>query len=179
MAQHWLSVPLTIQTAPLRSVPGMASKVDRSVRSLRQVEGGARDDGALTWDEAAALTENMKAVVTPKPSITRRPPGDLKVADLPLRFLGEGKENQWVGLFTDREGDIAFDRLEELFLQQRYSDMPEPIKIKGDCKYPYTVQVVILQPGRWVLKHFKLEADSKIHGFRAKERCQGVAREID
>ena len=160
----------------------MASKVDRSVRSLRQVEGGARDDGALTWDEAAALTENMKAVVTPKPSITRRPPGDLKVADLPLRFLGEGKKNQWVDVLIDWEGDIDLDRLEEFFLQQRYSDMPDPIKIKGECKYPYAMQVVILQQDdgkSTVLKHFKLEADSKIHGFRAKERCQGVAREID
>ena len=76
-----------------------------------------------------------------------KPVGFVKIGDLPARDeIDDGikKKVQFLDVFLEYEGTIDSKEVETLFLQQRYEDLPHPIKVPGKNMAPFTMQLVVL-----------------------------------
>eukprot|EP00973_Karenia_brevis_P089485 12397993-Karenia_brevis.AAC.1 len=114
----------------------MASEVPTRVETLAQSIDGANRDGAMTWEEAISLTEGLKFVWLEKPIVVHKEPGTTKIGDLPARIIGEPggrKKLQFLDVIHDYQGIIDYREIEKLFMQQRYAELPDTIRMKGNC----------------------------------------------
>ncbi|CAE8598483.1 unnamed protein product, partial [Polarella glacialis] len=129
----------------------MASSLPKRVPSLAQDIDEANLDGSTTFLEAIGNTDGMKLVIFEKPVIVNKPPGDLKIRDLPARLTigrtSQKKKLQFLDVILNYKEPLDLPTIEDLFLQQRYADMPEPIKMKGGGILPYTMQLFIIPNG--------------------------------
>ncbi|CAE7658476.1 unnamed protein product [Symbiodinium sp. KB8] len=108
-------------------------------------------DGAITFDEAISHTDGLKLVRLEKPIVVHKEPGCITVGDLPAKdeITDEVKKKvQFLDVLMNWEGVLDFKKIEELFFQQRYSDLPHPIRMNGRNETPYDMQVFIVSKGR-------------------------------
>ena len=122
--------------APSRSL-GLAKDIDEETR-----------DGPLTFDEALVYTEGLKLVTMDRPIIVDKETGDCKVGDLPAKMeivaTSSGKKNQFLDMILQHKGVIDKKFIEQCFLQQRYVDLPAPIRMNGAQVAPYMMQLFIV-----------------------------------
>ena len=82
----------------------------------------------------------------------------------------------------NHEGDFDLKHIETLFLQQRYQDLPEPIKMNGNNLTPYTMQLFMLQSEdkTWnIVKHIRFAEGTKILWSTIVNMSTGRPVEID
>ena len=128
-------------------------------------------DGRCTVDEALANTEGMKLLQLEKPIIAHKEVGNIKRADLPAKMEitdSVRKKVQFLDIIHDFEGDLDLKVIEQLFLQQRYAELPPPICVKGDNQVPFNI-----------IKHIKFVDGTKIPHNTIIRMCQGTPLEID
>ncbi|CAE7625476.1 unnamed protein product, partial [Symbiodinium pilosum] len=72
--------------------------------------------------------------------------------------------------------------VETKFLQQRYDDLPHPIKVQGNNLSPFTMQVIVLPRGDKkmdIIKHVKFADGAKVTHTTIRSMAVGRALEID
>ena len=146
-------------------------------------------DGVLdvtTLQEALANTEGMKMVWVETPIVVNKETGSTVVTDLPatenLNTNGGKKKNQWLEIIPNHAGALDFSALESLFLQQRYADLPEPVKIKADPRVPYTMQLFIIAGDagtKTLVKHFRIANGGKVTEGTMHAMAHGSVFDID
>ncbi|CAE7300219.1 unnamed protein product [Symbiodinium natans] len=163
----------------------MASRAPHRPVSLAQSLHNDALDGAITFDEAISHTDGLKLVRLEKPLIVHKEPGCITVGDLPAKdeITDEIKKKvQFLDVLMNWEGELDFKKIEELFFQQRYSDLPHPIRMNGQNETPYDMQVFIVSKGenKWdIVKHIKFAEGSKVLHSTIRSMCTGRALEID
>ena len=163
----------------------MASRAPHRPVSLAQSLHNDALDGAITFDEAISHTDGLKLVRLEKPLIVHKEPGCITVGDLPAKdeITDEIKKKvQFLDVLMNWEGELDFNKIEELFFQQRYSDLPHPIRMNGQNETPYDMQVFIVSKGenKWdIVKHIKFAEGSKVLRSTIRSMCTGRALEID
>ncbi|CAE7600997.1 unnamed protein product, partial [Symbiodinium sp. CCMP2456] len=109
----------------------------------------------------------------------------VKVGDLPARDeIDDGIKNkvQILDVLLEYEGAIDLKEVETMFLQQRYEDLPPPIKVPGNNVTPFTMQLVVLPlaEGKWnIVKHIRFADCAKVMNNTIKSMSVGRALEID
>eukprot|EP00969_Alexandrium_andersonii_P173746 7681294-Alexandrium_andersonii.AAC.1 len=75
----------------------------------------------------------MKLMPVQKPVVVNRPPGDVQIVDLPIEFLNVhgGKRHRFMDILSKYEGALDLKQLEAFFVQGRYEDLPEPVRMKS------------------------------------------------
>ena len=146
-------------------------------------------DGRITWDEARSATEGLKIDAVKRPIVVHKDPGCVQIGDLPLRqTIGQHsikKKKHFVDMLIGLpNAAVDLRALEQLFLQQRYADLPEPISLARECESPYSMQIVVLpnveepQTKIDIVKHVRFEGgpvmDSTIWGL-----CRGSLGPFD
>ena len=131
------------------AIRAMASNPIGHIESLGQVLG-KDTDGPLTFSEALSVTDGMRIQPLAKHIIVNKEPEEVKIDHLPLRIMNMdgGKRRQFVDVINDYEGVLDKDAIGTLFCQQRYTDFPAPIVIRGDMLIPYTMQLFYCADGR-------------------------------
>ena len=77
---------------------------------------------------------------------------------------------------------MAFQKIEELFFQQHYSDLPHPIRMNGQNETPYDRQVFIVPKGenKWdIVKRIKFAEGTKVLRSSIRSMCTGRTLEIE
>ena len=85
-------------------------------------------------------------------------------------------------MLLEYEGAIDLKEVETMFLQQRYEDLPPPIKVPGNKVTPFTMQLVVLPlaEGKWnIVKHIRFADGAKVMHNTIKSMSVGRALEID
>ena len=163
----------------------MASAAPRRPISLAQSFDETNLDGNITWDEAITNTDGMKVVGLERPMVVNKPVGFVKVGDLPARDeIDDGikKKIQFLDVLLEYEGAIDLKEVETMFLQQRYEDLPPPIKVPGNNVTPFTMQLVVLPlaEGKWnIVKHIRFADGAKVMHNTIKSMSVGRALKID
>ena len=117
--------------------------------------------------------------------VVNKPVGFVKVGDLPARDeIDDGikKKIQFLDVLLEYEGAIDLKEVETMFLQQRYEDLPPPIKVPGNKVTPFTMQLVVLPlaEGKWnIVKHIRFADGAKVMHSTIKSMSVGRALEID
>ena len=117
--------------------------------------------------------------------VVNKPVGFVKVGDLPARDeIDDGikKKIQFFDVLLEYEGAIDLNEVETMFLQQRYEDLPPPIKVPGNNVTPFTMQLVVLPlaEGKWnIVKHIRFADGAKVMHNTIKSMSVGRALEID
>ena len=91
------------------------------------------------------------------------------------------KKMQFLGIILNHDGDFGLKRIETLFLQQRYQDLSEPIKMKGNDLTPCTMQLFMLQSEdkTWnIVKHVRFAEGTKIFSSTIVNTCASGPVEI-
>ncbi|CAE7356601.1 unnamed protein product, partial [Symbiodinium sp. CCMP2456] len=140
----------------------MASETPRRPVSLAQSMNEGHLDGAITWEEAISNTDGLKVLQLDRPMIVHKDVGCVKVGDLPAQdeITADSikKKVQFLDIMLDYEGEIDFKHIETLFLQQRYADLPSPIRVNSRVETPYNMQLFILPADsgkHHIVKHIK------------------------
>ena len=143
-------------------------------------------DGAITFEEAISNTEGLKVIFLEKPMIVHKPIGSVKIGDLPAKdeiVDSSEKKIQFLDIIMNHEGDFDLKtHRKHCFLQQRYQDLPEPIKMKGNNLTPYTMQLFMLQSEdkTWnIVKHIRFAEGTKILSSTIANMSTGRPVEID
>ncbi|CAE7615960.1 unnamed protein product [Symbiodinium sp. CCMP2592] len=163
----------------------MASLPPQRSVSLAQSMNEATLDGTTTWEEAIGITDGMKIMTLDKPLVVNKPIGAIKIGDLPAKdeiVDSMNKKVQFLEVLMDYEGDLDLKIIETLFKQQRYSDLPEPIKMKGNNLHPYTMQLFLLPKGanKWdIVKHVRFADGTRMMSSTIKTMCTGRPLEIN
>ena len=163
----------------------MASAPPTRPVSLAQSIDDSNLDGAVTWDEAVANTDGMKILVLDKPMVVNKPPGQITIGSLPAKdeiVDCMKRKTQFLDVLLGYEGDIDLKQVETLFLQQRYQDFPEPIRVKGNNVTPYTMQLFIVPKGdrKWdIVKHIRFAAGARVWHSTILGMSVGRPLEID
>ena len=163
----------------------MASLPPQRPVSLAQSMNESNLDGTVTWEEAIGITDGMKIMTLDKPLVVNKPVGAIKIGDLPARdeiVDSMNKKVQFVDALMDYEGDLDLKIIEAMFKQQRYSDLPEPIKMKGNNLRPYTMQLFLLPKGanKWdLVKNVSFADGASLMSSTIKTMCSGRPLEID
>ena len=129
--------------------------------SFRVEEGGL--DGTLTFHEACGQVNGMKLQGPERrPFRSDRANGDVEIGDLPVRQLesSSAKVEQFADAIMYHPLNVTgniFDDLYKFSCEGRFSQMPEPFKLKKEPTVPYTMQIIIqsAQP----------PADGDAHGY--------------
>ena len=163
----------------------MASAPPTRPVSLAQSIDDSNLDGAVTWDEAVANTDGMKILFLDKPMVVNKPPGQITIGSLPAKdeiVDCMKQKTQFLDVLLGYEGDIDLKQVETLFLQQRYQDFPEPIRVKGNNVTPYTMQLFIVPKGdrKWdIVKHIRFAAGARVWHSTILGMSVGRPLEID
>ncbi|CAE7362365.1 unnamed protein product [Symbiodinium sp. CCMP2592] len=163
----------------------MASSIPSRPVSLAQNEHSGSLDGSMTFEEAMANTDGLKVITLEKPMIVHKEPGFVSIGDLPaVNNLTDvlKKKTQFLDVIMGYEGPIDFKSLEQLFLQQRYADLPDPIRNKGRVEVAYNMQLVIVpcdDSKHHIIKHVKFVDGTKVLHSTILSMCSGQALEID
>ncbi|CAE6965865.1 unnamed protein product, partial [Symbiodinium natans] len=142
-------------------------------------------DGPLTFEEAIANTEGMKVIFLDRAMVVHKPVGSVQIGDLPAKDEIQDsvkKRVQFLDVVLDYEGDLDLKEIETMFLQQRYQDLPAPIKMKGNNVLPYSMQLFILKTGdrKWnIVKHVRFAEGTKVISSAIMSMCTGRPLEID
>ena len=148
----------------------MASTLPQRPVSLAQSLNEDEDilDGAITFEEAISNTEGLKVIFLERPMIVHKPIGSVKIGDLPTKdeiVDSLNKKVQFLDIILNHKGDFKLKHIEALFLRQRYQDLPEPIKMKGNNVTPCSMQLFMLQSEdkTWnIVKHIRFAEGTKI-----------------
>ncbi|CAJ1382958.1 unnamed protein product [Effrenium voratum] len=163
----------------------MASVPPHRAESLARSFDNANLDGNCTLEEAIAHTDGMKILYLEKPMVVNKEPGSIKLGDLPAKMEitdSVKKKTQFLDVIADHEGPIDLNAVETMFLQQRYADLPEPVRMKGNFQAPYNMQIFIIpkEGGKKdIIKRIKFLEGAKVLHSSIISMCQGVPLEID
>ncbi|CAE7825455.1 unnamed protein product, partial [Symbiodinium necroappetens] len=143
-------------------------------------------DGAITWEEAISNTDGLKVLQLDRPMIVHKDVGCVKVGDLPAQdeITADSikKKVQFLDIMLDYEGEIDLKHIETLFLQQRYADLPSPIRVNSRVETPYNMQLFILPADsgkHHIVKHIKFSEGTKVFHSTIRTMCTGQALEIN
>ena len=161
--------------------------------SFRVEEGGL--DGTLTFHEACGQVNGMKLQGPERrPFRSDRANGDVEIGGLPVRQLesSSAKVEQFADAIMYHPLNVTgniFDDLYKFSCEGRFSQMPEPFKLKKEPTVPYTMQIIIqsAQPpadgdahGYYVhiFKHVYLHRN-KVPGLDCVDMCYGNPLRFD
>ena len=120
-----------------------------SIPGLSRELGGF--DGSLTFDEAVVHVNGLRLKGPElRPVSCIREPGEVKVGDLPVRFLeiSSGKIELFCDAVQHVKVDVSQNFFEEKLVKEcntaNYKALPEPFRLRSGPKVPYTVQMIIL-----------------------------------
>ena len=143
-------------------------------------------DGAITWEGAISNTDGLKVLQLVRPMIVHKDVGCEKVGDLPAQdeITADSikKKVQFLDIMLDYEGEIDLKHIETLFLQQRYADLPSPIRVNSRVETPYNMQLFILPADsgkHHIVKHIKFSEGTKVFHSTIRTMCTGQALEIN
>ena len=163
----------------------MASVPPHRAESLARSFDNANLDGNCALEEAIAHTDGMKILYLEKPMVVNKEPGSIKLGDLPAKMEitdSVKKKTQFLDVIADHEGPTDLNAVETMFLQQRYADLPEPVRMKGNFQAPYNMQIFIIpkEGGKKdISKHIKFLEGAKVLHSSIISMRQGVPLEID
>ena len=108
--------------------------------------------GHLTFDEAVVQTtgQGLKLKHETRPITINRPDGDVKLRDLPARFLEStsGKVEQFCDAVQHAKINITSDYFQNVIVKEcatsNYKGLPEPFQLRKEPQVPYTMQLIIL-----------------------------------
>ena len=109
-------------------------------------------DGSLTVDEAVVQTtgQGLKLKFERRPITINRPDGEVKVGDLPVRFVEStsGKVEQFCDAVQHVKIDVTSDYFQNVIVKEcatsNYKGLPEPFRLRKEPMVGYTMQLIIL-----------------------------------
>ena len=85
------------------------------------------------------------------------------------------KKVQFLNVLMDWEGELNLKKVEELFVQQRYADLPHPIRVSCGNHTPYDMQVLVVPEG----SNLSGTSSSTLNSPRGQKYCACAQLEID
>lgn len=164
----------------------MASQPAERIQSLAQVVDEENLDGKLTFEEALCCVDGMKLVTQTRPIVVNKPAGTCTIADMPVKGMlsseGTKKRSQFLDVIMDYKGALDLKLIEDMFVQQRYADLPAPISLKSTSMAPYTTQLFILPNNKGtndIVKHVRFDGATRVLDSTIHTMCQGQGFEIE
>ena len=174
-------------------VIAMAHPVREPVASFEYDMGG--QDGALTFDEAVNQVAGCKLTgPESRPMKSDRPPGDISIKDLPIRFLDPqvgSKLEQFCDVIPNHPGTISQQFFDDVVYRKcatgLYKELPEPWRLRKEPSVPYSMQIVILpdpstpngaRESVLIFKHVYLHKN-KLPVKDCSDCCCGMAMKFD
>jgi len=96
--------------------------------------------------------------------------------------MSRSEESQLLHVLLGYEGALDLPHIEQLLLQRRYADLPDPIRMTRACIVPYTMQLFIIPraDGKLnIVKHIRFEGGTKVLDSTILAMNQGGPLEID
>ncbi|CAE8596347.1 unnamed protein product [Polarella glacialis] len=141
-------------------------------------------DGGMTFQESMHQISGQKLLGPHSAPIkTDRPLGEVGIGDLPLRMINPhgSKIVAFCDILMDQTCTWDLDKVHQQVSQGRYSDLPEPLRLKKEPIVPYTMQLFVLPAadGKYnVVKHINLHKN-RLDVKLCMTMCYGQGMQID